>query len=100
MTPLETELRATLHEHAASVHPSSRLLTADCRPRTRRVRAPAAIGGGLATAAAAIAAALILTGGTSSAFAGWTPTPTAPAPDSSPPRRLTAPRTCRSRGCP
>jgi hypothetical protein len=80
MTQLETDLRATLHEHAAPVHASSRLLAADYRPRTRRMRTPAAIGGGLATAAAAIAAALSLTGGTSSAFAGWTPAPTTPAP--------------------
>jgi hypothetical protein len=78
MTQLETDVRAALHERAARVHASPRLLTADYRPRTRRIWPPVAIGGGLATAAGALAAALSLAGGASSAFAGWTPQPTAP----------------------
>jgi hypothetical protein len=81
MTPLETDLRAELHTRAARVHASPRLLAADYRPRTSRICRPQlAIGGGLVTAAAAVAAALTLTGGATSAFAGWTPQPTAAAP--------------------
>jgi hypothetical protein len=78
MSQLETELRAALHERAARVHASPGLLAVDYHPRTRRRRAPVAIGGGLAAAAGALAAVLYLTGGASSAFAGWTPQPTAP----------------------
>jgi hypothetical protein len=79
MTPLEIDLRAALHERAARVHASPGLLAADYRPRTRRLWPPVAIGGGaLAAAAGALAAALSLAGGASSAFAGWTPQPTAP----------------------
>jgi hypothetical protein len=78
MTQLETDVRAALHERAARVHASPRLLAADYHPRTRRIWPPVAIGGGLATAAGALAAALSLAGGASSAFAGWTPQPTAP----------------------
>jgi len=81
MTSLEADLRAELRDHAARVHASPRLLAADYRPRSRRMWTPAAIGGGLATGAAAIAAALTLTGGATSAFAGWTPQPTTPAPE-------------------
>jgi hypothetical protein len=78
MTELETDLRAALHERAARVHASPRLLAADYHPRTRRLWPPLAIGGGLAAAAGALAAALSLAGGASTAFAGWTPQPTAP----------------------
>ena len=81
MTSLEADLRAELRDHAARVHASPRLLAADYGPRSRRMWTPAAIGGGLATGAAAIAAALTLTGGATSAFAGWTPQPTTPAPE-------------------
>ena len=81
MTSLEADLRAELRDHAARVHASPRLLAADYRPRSRRMWTPAAIGGGLATGAAAIAAALTHTGGATSAFAGWTPQPTTPAPE-------------------
>jgi hypothetical protein len=78
MTQLETDLRAALHERAARVHASPDLLAADYHPRTRRIWPPVAIGGALATAAGALAAVLSLTGGAGSAFAGWTPQPTAP----------------------
>lgn len=78
MTQLATDLRAALHERAARVHASPRLLAADYHPRTRRMWPTLAIGGGLATAAGALAAVLSLAGGTSNAFAGWTPRPTAP----------------------
>src|SRR5207247_6713182 len=47
-------------------------------PRARRMWPAVAIGGGLAAAAGALAAVLSLAGGASSAFAGWTPQPTAP----------------------
>jgi hypothetical protein len=78
MTQLETDLRTALHDLAARVHPSPDLLAVNYHPRTRRLRPPVAIGGGLATAAGALVATLSLTGGASSAFAGWTPRPTAP----------------------
>jgi hypothetical protein len=78
MTQLETDLRAALHDAAARVHASPDLLAADYRPRTRRMRPPIAVGGGLAAAAGALAAVLSLAGGASTAFAGWTPKPTAP----------------------
>ncbi|HEY8028995.1 MAG TPA: hypothetical protein VIE38_05730 [Gaiellaceae bacterium] len=76
-TQVETDLRTALHQHAARVHASPRLLAADYHPRTRRVWPQLAIGG-VATAAAGIAAALTLTGGASTAFAGWTAQPTTP----------------------
>jgi hypothetical protein len=77
MTQLETDLRSALHERAARVQAPPGLLAADYHPRTRRLRPPVAIGG-VATAAGVIAAVLSLAGGASSAFAGWTPQPTAP----------------------
>jgi len=75
----ENDLRTALHERAARVHASRRLLTADYRPRARRIWPQLAVGG-VATAAAGVAAALMLTGGAGNAFAGWTPQPTTPAP--------------------
>jgi hypothetical protein len=78
VSPLESALRAALHERAARVHVSRDLLAVDYRPRTRRLRTPAALGGGLALAAGALAAALSLAGGAGSAFAGWSAEPTAP----------------------
>jgi DNA-directed RNA polymerase specialized sigma24 family protein len=75
MNQLETELRAALHERAARVHASPGLLAADYQRRTRRMRPSVAIGGGVAAAVA-----LALTSGARSAFAGWTPRPTAPTP--------------------
>jgi hypothetical protein len=80
MNQLETELRAAFHERAARVHPSPDLLATNYRPRTRRLRPAVAVGSGLVAAAGALAAVLSLTGGTSSAFADWTPRPTAPTP--------------------
>jgi hypothetical protein len=80
MTQLEIDLRAALHEHAARVHASPKLLGADYRPRTRLLRAPAAIGAGVATAAGALAVTLSLVGGATTAFAGWSPQPTTPTP--------------------
>ena len=72
MTQLETDLRAALHERAARVQAPPGLLAVDYHPRTRRLRPPVAIGGGLATAAGAVVVVLSLAGGVSSAFAGWT----------------------------
>ncbi|HUA71119.1 MAG TPA: hypothetical protein VMA96_08565 [Solirubrobacteraceae bacterium] len=81
---LETELRAALRERAAEVPGSSiaRLVHHDYRPRTRRLRPPVAIGA-LASAAGtvgAVAVVISLTAGASSAFAGWSATPTPPSP--------------------
>jgi hypothetical protein len=78
MTQLETDLRAALHQRAARIHASPRLLETDFRPRTRRLWPPVAIGASLAAIAGTLAAVLSLTGGASSAFAGWTPRPSAP----------------------
>ena len=82
---LETELRAALRERAAQIPTASiaRLTHLDYHPRTRRLRPPVAIGA-LATAAGtagAVAVVISLSAGASNAFAGWTPTPTRPAPD-------------------
>ena len=49
---IETELRAALHERAARIRATPRLLTADYRPRTRRLSPRAAGAGGAAIAAA------------------------------------------------
>jgi hypothetical protein len=80
MTQLETDLRTALHERASRVRASHDVLAADYHPRTRRMWPPVAIGGSVAIAAGALAAALTLAGGAGSAFAGWTPQPTAPTP--------------------
>ena len=82
---LETELRAALRERAAQIPTASiaRLTHLDYHPRTRRLRPPMAVGA-LATAAGtagAVAVVISLSAGASNAFAGWTPTPTRPAPD-------------------
>jgi hypothetical protein len=82
---LETKLRAALRERAAQIPTASiaRLTHLDYHPRTRRLRPPVAIGA-LATAAGtagAVAVVISLSAGASNAFAGWTPTPTRPAPD-------------------
>lgn len=82
-TELESALRAALRDRAAEVPGASisRLTQFDYRPRTRGLTPPVAAGA-LSVAAAAGAAALIvsLSAGASNAFAGWTSTPTAPAP--------------------
>ena len=80
MTQLETDLRARMHERAARVHASPELLAVDYRPRRHRLQPRLAIGGGLAACAAGATAVLTIAGGASTAFAGWTPQPTAPAP--------------------
>jgi hypothetical protein len=82
---LEPALRAALQERAAEVPAASvaRLHHLDYHPRTRRLRPPVAIGA-LASAAGtagAVAIVISLSAGASSAFAGWSPKPTAPAPD-------------------
>jgi hypothetical protein len=76
MSQLETELRAALHERAERVHASQSLLGVDYHPRTRRLQPRLALAGGAAVAAGASAAVLSFSGGTSNAFAGWTPKPT------------------------
>lgn len=78
MTEIETELRTWMHERAARVHASPEILETDYRPRTRTRswRPRLAIGGGVAVVAATVTAVLSLAGGASSAFAGWSATPT------------------------
>lgn len=80
---MENELRATLHRHAAAVPDDAidRITALDYHPRTRRlIRRPVAVGlSGIAALAAAGGAALALLGSAAPAFAGWSPTPTAPA---------------------
>jgi hypothetical protein len=78
MTEVEHELRTALHERAARIQVSPRLLAVVYRPRTRRSWRPLAVGAGLATAGVALAAVLLLAGGANNAFAGWTPQPTTP----------------------
>jgi hypothetical protein len=76
---IETDLRTAMHERAAPIHAAPDLLAIDYHPRTRRLRTPAAIGGGLATiAGGTVATVVLLAGGASNAFAGWTRMPTAP----------------------
>jgi hypothetical protein len=80
---LESDLRAVLRSRAADVPASAvaRLTHLDYHPRTRGLRPPLAAGA-LATAGVAAGALAIysLGAGASKAFAGWTPTPTPPAP--------------------
>ncbi|MBV9464991.1 MAG: hypothetical protein JO206_07620 [Solirubrobacterales bacterium] len=77
---LEAELRELLARRAADVpaHASDRLSRIDYRPRTGRIKKPVALGAfaGSGGAAAAVVALVGLGAGASSAFAGWTPTPT------------------------
>ena len=80
----ESDLRAVLRERAGTVPgtAAARVARVDYRPRTRRLRPPVALGATALAAAAAGAVALIVSlgAGTSSAFAGWTPTPTKAPP--------------------
>jgi type 1 fimbria pilin len=80
---LESDLRTALRERAAQVPEPSidRLTRFDYRPRTRGLAPPLRIGipAGAAGAAGVVAVVLSLGGGVSSAFAGWSPTPTAPS---------------------
>lgn len=78
-TELETRLRTALHDTAAHVPRATSLTQIDYHPRTRSRRPRLAIGG-VATAAGTTAAILVLTGGATSAFAGWKATPTKAAP--------------------
>jgi hypothetical protein len=82
MDQLETDLRSALAERADQVpaHAGARLSAIDYRPRGHRLRPPAAIGALAAGAAGTTAVAISLIGGATSAFAGWTPAPTPPAP--------------------
>ncbi|HTU84880.1 MAG TPA: hypothetical protein VMF57_04860 [Solirubrobacteraceae bacterium] len=81
---LQSTLRTALRERASVVPDVSvqRLTGQDYRPRRTRLRPPIAIGASATAAAAAGGVALILSlsAGASNAFAGWTPTPTHPAP--------------------
>jgi hypothetical protein len=76
---LESELRSALRARADELPggAGARIRGRDYRPRTRDLRPPVAAGV-LTTAAAATAAVLLLDLGpqASSAFAGWSPTPT------------------------
>jgi len=77
---LESELREALAERAARIppHASARLRQIDYHPRTKPVWPRVAVGS-LAGAAATTATILAAAGpGTTSAFAGWTPSPTTP----------------------
>ncbi len=81
---IEDELRTIMHRRAALVPDEAvhRVVAVHYDPRTgRRLRRPAltALSGGVAVAGAAGVAILAL-GGASPAFAGWSATPTAPAP--------------------
>ena len=81
---LETELREAFRDRAAQVPAASiaRLTHHDYHPRARRLRPPLAIGA-FATAAGtagAVAVVISLSAGASNAFAGWSATPTRPAP--------------------
>jgi hypothetical protein len=75
---LESELRSALRARAAELPAGAgaRVRAHEYRPRTRDLRPPVAAG--VLTTAAAAAAVLLLDLGpqASSAFAGWTPTPT------------------------
>ncbi len=81
---LEAEVRAALHDHAGHVPAATvaRLTHVDYHPRSRRLRPRLAIGGlaGAAGTAGAVAAVISLTAGATSAFAGWSATPTPPKP--------------------
>jgi hypothetical protein len=77
---LETDLRAAL-AHRASEIPAgagARLRQIDYHPRSRRVRPPVAFGAlaGTAGTVAVVASVVGLGAGASSAFAGWTASPT------------------------
>ncbi len=80
---LERSLREALSHRAAQLDPDSiaRLRAIDYHPRRRRLGTLPAIGAlGAAGTGAAIAALVTLGSSAAPAFAGWQPTPTAPAP--------------------
>jgi hypothetical protein len=81
---IEDDLRTIMHRRAAEVPDDAvgRVVAVRYEPRTaRRLRRPAltALSGGAVLAGAAGVAIGVL-GGASPAFAGWSPTPTAPSP--------------------
>ena len=80
---LEHSLREALSHRAAQLDPDSiaRLRAIDYHPRRHRLRKLPAIGAlGTAGTAAAVAALVTLGSNAGPAFAGWQPTPSAPAP--------------------
>ncbi|MHB8691076.1 MAG: hypothetical protein ACYDHH_07495 [Solirubrobacteraceae bacterium] len=82
-TRIEDELRATFNQRADDITQGTigRVVSVDYQPRTRRFTRPAltALTGGTALAGAT-GAAIALLGSAAPAFAGWSPTPTAPTP--------------------
>jgi hypothetical protein len=81
---LQSDLRSALRERASLVPDASvmRLTGIDYHPRRSRLRPPVAFGATATAGAAAGVAVLVMSLGTgaTSAFAGWTAKPTAPAP--------------------
>jgi hypothetical protein len=77
---MENDLRAWMQERAARVHASPEILGTDYQPRARSWRSRLALGGGVAAVAGTVAVALSLTGGASTAFAGWSAQPTTASP--------------------
>jgi hypothetical protein len=82
VSQLEAELRATLAERAQDVpaDAGARLAASDYRPRTVRVRPRVAVGALAGSAGAVGLIAAVAGPGASSAFAGWSSSPT-PAPE-------------------
>jgi hypothetical protein len=80
--PLEQELREALADRAALItsEASARLRAIDYNPHRRSLRAPALGVLGLTGAAATAGAVILLGSSAAPAFAGWTASPTAPAP--------------------
>ena len=79
---LEDDVRAALAARADEVPAgaATRVRTHDYRPRTRSLRPPVAVGGVTVAAATGVAVWLFaLSPQTSTAFAGWTATPTTAA---------------------
>lgn len=80
---LEHDLREALADRAALTprEASARLRAVDYHPRSRWLPSRHMVGAlGLSGAAAAVGAAILLGSSAAPAFAGWTPSPTAPRP--------------------
>jgi hypothetical protein len=83
---LEDDLREALADRAARITPEARarLRAIDYHPRSRSLASRRALGAlgavGLSGAAAAAGAVILLGSSAAPAFAGWTPSPTAPLP--------------------
>ena len=80
---LEQSLREALSQRAAQLDPTSitRLSAIDYHPRRRRFGVVSAVSAlGVGGAAAALTAVFALSSGAAPAFAGWSATPTTPAP--------------------